>query len=221
MLCNTVCAVRCCVKQKPAAAESFCVFSGGGVYGWRKPADKRGLPRAMRGSPPERFTGQSGLSRVLLVADVLVLGGVEGQVADGSHDLVNSAGYDCEQDVAAGTGRPTLCLQGRVVDDETSDPSEEEGQEEACEILVFHGVNSPLLYCPISIAQCHQLVNIFSEKCHIFCKKLLLWRGDVPRRCRLGLPLGRQAGGCPAGRRLTVPFRNPQGRLAFLVTRRP
>lgn len=175
----------------------------------------------MRGSPPERFTGQSGLSRVLLVADVLVLGGVEGQVADGSHDLVNSAGYDCEQDVAAGAGRPTLCLQGRVVDDETSDPSEEEGQEEACEILVFRGVNSPLLYCPISIARFHQLVNIFSGKCHIFRKKLLLWWGDVPRRCRLNLPLGRQAGGCPAGRRLTVPFRNPQEGLAFWVTRRP
>ena len=94
VLCNTVCAVRCCVKQKPAAAESFCVFSGGGVYGWRKPADKRGLPRTMRGSPPERFTGKSGLSRVLLVADVLGLGGVEGQVADGSHDLVDSEGHD-------------------------------------------------------------------------------------------------------------------------------
>ena len=53
----------------------------------------------MRGSPPERFTGKSGLSRVLLVADVLGLGGVEGQVADGSHDLVDSEGHDCEQDV--------------------------------------------------------------------------------------------------------------------------
>lgn len=149
----------------------------------------------MRGSPPERFTGKSGLSRVLLVADVLGLGGVEGQVADGSHELVDSEGHDCKQDVAAGAGCPTLCLQGRAVDDETSDLSEEESQEEACEILVFHWVNSPLLYCPISIARFHQLVNIFSGKCHIFRKKLLLWWGDVPRRCRLGLPLGRQAGG--------------------------
>ena len=151
----------------------------------------------MRGSPPERFTGKSGLSRVLLVADVLGLGGVEGQVADGSHDLVDSEGHDCKQDVAAGAGCPTLYLQGRVVDDETSDPSEEESQEEACEILVFRWVNSPLLYCPISIARFRQLVNIFSGKCHIFRKKLLLLRGDVPRRCRLGLPLGRQVGGLP------------------------
>lgn len=99
----------------------------------------------MRGSPPERFTGKSGLSRVLLVADVLGLGGVEGQVADGSHDLVDSEGHDCKQDVAAGAGCPTLYLQGRVVDDETSDPSEEESQEEACEILVSIGLT--LLYC--------------------------------------------------------------------------
>ena len=28
-------------------------------------------------------------------------------------------------------------------------------------------------------------------------------------------------GACPAGRRLTVPSRNPQGGLAFLVARRP
>ena len=175
----------------------------------------------MRGSPPERFTGKSGLSRVLLIADVLGLGGVEGQVADGSHELVDSEGHDCKQDVAAGAGCSTLCLQGRVVDDETSDPSEEESQEEACEILVFHWGNSPLLYCPISIARFHRLVNIFSGKCHIFRKKLLLWWGDVPRRCRLGLPLGRQAGACPAGRRLTLPLWCPQGGLPSLSPAAP
>ena len=118
-------------------------------------------------------------------------------------------------------GCPTLCLQGRVVDDETSDPSEEESQEEACEILVFHWVNSPLLYCPISIARFHQLVNIFSGKCHIFRKKLLLWWGDVPRRCRLGLPLGRQAGGLPGWSPADRAIPESTGGLAFWVTRRP
>ena len=63
---------------------------------------------------------------VLLITDVLVLFGIEEDVADGSYESVNSESDHGKEDVAAGSGCVTLGLERGVVDNKASDPSEEE-----------------------------------------------------------------------------------------------
>ena len=75
---------------------------------------------------------------VLLVADVLFLSRIEEQVADRSDQTVNSPSNSGEENVAAGSGGVAFGLEGRVVDDQAADPTQEEGQQEANEIVVIH-----------------------------------------------------------------------------------
>jgi len=75
---------------------------------------------------------------VFLVADVLFLGGIEREVADGSDENVDSHSDDSEAEVGAGSAGESLGLERSVVDDERAKPSEEEGQQEAYEIVVVY-----------------------------------------------------------------------------------
>jgi hypothetical protein len=90
------------------------------------------LPRCASGK--DASNGRSSL----LVADVLILGGVEEQVADGSNQGVNTKGYVGEQEISPGSGGKAFGLQGRVVNDDTSDKAEEKGQKKTNDVLVIH-----------------------------------------------------------------------------------
>jgi hypothetical protein len=89
------------------------------------------LPRCASGK--DASNGRSSL----LVADVLILGGVEEQVADGSNQRVNTKGYVGEDEVSPRSGSEAFGLQGRVVDDDTSDKAEEKGQKKTNDVLVI------------------------------------------------------------------------------------
>jgi hypothetical protein len=79
---------------------------------------------------------------VLLVADVLFLGGIEGQVADGSNENVNTAGDVTQNDVCTGSGGVSLGLEAGVIDDKAAEPTQEEGQQKANEsVVIFHFVS--------------------------------------------------------------------------------
>ena len=80
----------------------------------------------------------SDVRSTLLVADILVLSGVEEQVADGSNQRVNTEGYVGEQEISPGSGGKAFGLQGRVVDDDTTDKAEEKGQKKTNDVLIIH-----------------------------------------------------------------------------------
>ena len=73
---------------------------------------------------------------ILLVADVLLLSGIKGQVADGSNQAVDTEGDHGQEDVSAGSTGEAFGLQGGVVDDQAADPTQEKGQQETDEIVV-------------------------------------------------------------------------------------
>jgi hypothetical protein len=97
------------------------------------------LPRCASGK--DASNGRSSL----LVADVLILGGVEEQVADGSNQGVNTKGYVGKQEVCPRSGGEAFGLEGRVVDDDTTDKAEEKRQQKANNVLVIHS-DSPYKY---------------------------------------------------------------------------
>jgi hypothetical protein len=83
------------------------------------------------------------LLSILLVADVLGLGGIKEQVADGGNQTVDTKGNNGEQNVATGSGGVALGLQGRMVDNKAADPTQKEGQKKADEIVVvIHDADS-------------------------------------------------------------------------------
>ena len=83
------------------------------------------------------------LKLVLLVADVSFLSGIESQVADGSDQGVDTAGDVTQNQVCPSSGGVACGLQGGVVDDQATDPAQEEGQQEANQIVVIHNASPP------------------------------------------------------------------------------
>ena len=79
---------------------------------------------------------QNQTDSILLVADVLFLGGVKEQVADGSYKPVNSKGDHGQEDVRQRSRFEALGLERRVVNDQASDPTQEKGQKKTYEVVV-------------------------------------------------------------------------------------
>ena len=76
---------------------------------------------------------------VLCVTDVLLLCGIEGKVADGCNDRIDTAGEDTEEKICKGSTGVTFGLECRVVDDDATDPAEEEGKQKSCDLRI-HGL---------------------------------------------------------------------------------
>ena len=84
------------------------------------------------------------LQLTLLVADVLGLGSVKEQIADGCNQRINVEGDVTQDEVQPGSGHPTLGLQRSAVDDDAADPTQEEGQKEADDVVgIFHDALCP------------------------------------------------------------------------------
>lgn len=75
---------------------------------------------------------------ILSVADILVLGGIKGQVADGSNQRINTHRQIGEDEVSPRSGGKAFGLEGGVVDDDATDEAEEKGQQKANEFVVIH-----------------------------------------------------------------------------------
>jgi hypothetical protein len=82
---------------------------------------------------------------ILSVADILVLSGIKGQVADGSNQRINTHGQIGKNEVSPRSGGEAFGLEGRVVDDDTTDKAEEKCQQKANNVLVIHS-DSPYKY---------------------------------------------------------------------------
>ena len=80
---------------------------------------------------------------VLLVTDVLILSGIEEEVADGSNEGVNTKSDVSEKEIRPRSGGKAFGLQLGVVDDDASDKAEEEGKDEANYVFGVHS-ESPL-----------------------------------------------------------------------------
>ena len=76
---------------------------------------------------------------VLLVTDVLFLGGIEEEVADGCNEGVNTHGEVSKKEICPRSRGEAFGLELGVVDDDASDEAEEEGQDKANYVLVVHG----------------------------------------------------------------------------------
>ena len=76
---------------------------------------------------------------VLLVTDVLFLGGIEEEVADGSNEGVNTKSEVCKKEVCPRSRGKAFGLELGVVDDDASDKAEEEGQDKANYVFGVHG----------------------------------------------------------------------------------
>ena len=79
------------------------------------------------------------IGSVLLVANVLSLCGIEGQVADRSNQRVNSERQIRQEEIRQRSGRIALRLQGRVVDYDASNEAQEKGEQESYKSVVIHG----------------------------------------------------------------------------------
>ena len=65
---------------------------------------------------------------VFLVADVLLFGLVEREVADGSHQAVDAERDHRQEDIAARSAGEAVGFQAAVVDDDATDPAQKERQ---------------------------------------------------------------------------------------------
>ena len=74
----------------------------------------------------------------LEVANVLFLGGVKAQIADGGNQAVQTEGDQRQEEVSGGSAGVAFGLQRRVVNDEAADETQEEGQQKTNQIVVGH-----------------------------------------------------------------------------------
>mgnify|MGYP003294677956 FL=1 len=65
---------------------------------------------------------------VFFVAYVLFLFGAELEVGDGSYEGINTESKGSEPEIRAGSAGVSFGLKTGVVDDDTADPTEEEGK---------------------------------------------------------------------------------------------
>ena len=66
---------------------------------------------------------KNGQLLVFLIADIFVLSGIEGQVANGGNQAIDAKGNHGEEDVGAGSAGVSLRLQFRMIDNNTTDPT--------------------------------------------------------------------------------------------------
>ena len=97
---------------------------------------------------------------VFLIADVLGLGGVKGQVANGGNQAIDAKGNQGEEDVGAGSAGVSLRLEAGVIDNDTADPAQEERQKKAYQIFVIHFENS-FHVCPQNMRKFVELTILF------------------------------------------------------------
>ena len=76
---------------------------------------------------------------VLLVTDVLILGGIKEEVADRSNEGVNTHSDVGKKEICPRSGGEAFGLELGVVDDDASDEAEEEGQDKANYVFGVHG----------------------------------------------------------------------------------
>ena len=74
---------------------------------------------------------------VLHIADVLFFCRIEGQIADRCYEVIDAESDDAEEEISRRSRSVTFGLILGVVDDEASDPAEEEGEQKANKILIF------------------------------------------------------------------------------------
>ena len=77
---------------------------------------------------------------VLLVTDVLILSGIEEEVADRSNEGVNTHSDVGKKEICPGSRGEAFGLELGVVDDDASDETEEEGQQKADDVFVVHSM---------------------------------------------------------------------------------
>ena len=75
---------------------------------------------------------------VLLVANVLFLIGIESQVADRSHQTVDTTGNHGQEDVGTSSAGKAFGLQGGMIDNQATDPAQEKSQQKTNQIIVIH-----------------------------------------------------------------------------------
>ena len=81
---------------------------------------------------------------VLLVTDVLFLIRIKSQVADGCNKSIDAESDDGKENVRSGSAGVSFRLQRGMVDDETTNPTQEESKQETNDIIVLHD-SSPFL----------------------------------------------------------------------------
>ena len=79
----------------------------------------------------------------LEVADILFLIWIECKVADWSNETVDTKCDVTENEVSPGSGSEACGLKSSVVDDYATNPSEEECEQEANEVVVIHNIDTP------------------------------------------------------------------------------
>lgn len=126
-----------------------------------------------RPEPKLRSVFKKGSSGLLLdVSDVLRLGRIKGQVADRRYQTVDAERNHRKEDIRQRSGLKACGLQGRMIDNETTDPSKEESQQKTYKIVVFHHFCAPFLYTLNKVY--HIIVQkstVFSKRIHISAKK--------------------------------------------------
>ena len=78
---------------------------------------------------------------VFFVTYVLCLCGIEYEIANRSHQTVDTQGYVSKNEVAACSRGIALGLKRGVVDDKATYPTQEKGQQEAYEFVVIHSLS--------------------------------------------------------------------------------
>ena len=80
---------------------------------------------------------------VFLVADILFFARVEGEVADRRNETVDAERDAGQEDVTTGSWSESFGFQGSVIDNDATNPSQEESEQKANKILVFHNRQPP------------------------------------------------------------------------------
>lgn len=74
----------------------------------------------------------------LYVTDVLLFGRIKGKVADRCNKRINTECDVSEKEICPGSGLKACRLERGMVDNNATNPSKEEGQQEANEVVVIH-----------------------------------------------------------------------------------
>ena len=80
---------------------------------------------------------------IFLITNVLGLRRVKGEVANGCDQAIDAKSYDRKKQICQGSGCVTLRFQTGVVDDKTTNPTKEKGQEKASQFVVVHFSSPP------------------------------------------------------------------------------
>ena len=76
--------------------------------------------------------------RLFHITDILLFARVEGEVANRSDQRVDTAGNYTQEEVCLCSGLISLRLQRGMIDDKTSPKAQEESEQKASGVIVFH-----------------------------------------------------------------------------------